>query len=101
MLTPTVTEIRRCGGDHPQTVCEPAASLEGPRARREGIRTVMRAAHAANLTWSAPMALDTTGGGLTPIDLACPTASQCTAVDGFGAAPAPPARRPRWASRSR
>ena len=42
-------------------------------------------ASAASLSWSAPIPLDTTGGTGTPLSaLACPSASQCTALDESG-----------------
>ncbi|HWF25693.1 MAG TPA: hypothetical protein VG275_09615, partial [Solirubrobacteraceae bacterium] len=41
-------------------------------------------AHAASLSWSGPVSLDTAGGGEHLTSVACPSPSQCTAVDDVG-----------------
>jgi hypothetical protein len=40
--------------------------------------------HAASSSWSGPVSLDTAGGGENLRSVACPSASQCTAVDDVG-----------------
>jgi hypothetical protein len=51
-------------------------------------------AHAATTFWSGPFAADTANDARTVTGVACPSATQCTAVDGFGTemtfSPTPP-----------
>lgn len=50
-----------------------------------GLIPAWTSAQAASLTWSSPVQIDAHGNaGPLDGDIACPTASQCTAVDGSG-----------------